>query len=508
VTGQLPGLPGLPGPTGPFGRPLAGPLVVLGDALLDVDVTGSADRLTPDAPVPVVRVEHESARPGGAGLAALLARWLVRRTVATGAASGADPAATAPGAERGPEVVLVTPVARDEAGERLCTLLAEAGVRVVPLHHDGATPVKRRIRARDQSIVRLDEGGAAELAGIGAEAAGTLRSAAAVLVSDYGQGLTATPGLGDLLAELRVPVVWDPHPRGAVPVAGAHLVTPSHAEAVSLTPEVEAGGRGPLADVSARAAALHQRWQARAVAVTLGERGVLLHQGAGPPTVVPAPDAVSGRDPCGAGDCFAAAAALALAGGALTSEAVQAAVAAATRFVAAGGASALDVRPEMPSPAGPPIGPDAARELAERVQSSGGTVVATGGCFDLLHAGHVECLRAARALGECLVVLLNSDRSVRGLKGEDRPIVPEQDRARVLAALDSVDAVVIFDEDTPEQALRRLRPDVWAKGGDYTPEQLSESAVLEEWGGRTVLLPYVAGRSTTQLVEQAAQRVP
>ena len=134
------------------------------------------------------------------------------------------------------------------------------------------------------------------------------------------------------------------------------------------------------------------------------------------------------------------------------------------------------------------------------------TVVATGGCFDLLHTGHIDTLRAARALGDRLVVCLNSDASVRRLKGPDRPIVPEADRARVLLALECVDEVVIFDEDTPVEAIRRVRPAIWTKGGDYAGRDVPELAVLEEWNGQAVVLPYVEGWSTTALVEAASGR--
>jgi rfaE bifunctional protein nucleotidyltransferase chain/domain len=132
--------------------------------------------------------------------------------------------------------------------------------------------------------------------------------------------------------------------------------------------------------------------------------------------------------------------------------------------------------------------------------------VATGGCFDLLHAGHVHTLQAARALGDCLLVCLNSDASVRRHKGPGRPIVGEHDRAAVLMALGCVDAVELFDEDTPVAALRRLRPDVWAKGGDYTVAELPEARVLADWGGRALVLPFVEGRSTTRLIEEVSLR--
>jgi rfaE bifunctional protein nucleotidyltransferase chain/domain len=137
-----------------------------------------------------------------------------------------------------------------------------------------------------------------------------------------------------------------------------------------------------------------------------------------------------------------------------------------------------------------------------RVRATGGTVVATGGCFDVLHAGHVACLEAARRLGDVLVVLLNSDASVRRLKGPGRPVVPAEDRAQVLRGLASVDEVVVFDEDDPCAALERLRPDVWAKGGDYGGTPMPEADLVRSWGGRVVLLPYLAGRSTTAILEE------
>jgi rfaE bifunctional protein nucleotidyltransferase chain/domain len=239
-----------------------------------------------------------------------------------------------------------------------------------------------------------------------------------------------------------------------------------------------------------------------AVAVTLGSRGALLSYGEGAPMVVPAVP-VTGGDPCGAGDSFAAAAALALADGAVTGEAVAAAVVAASAFVARGGAAnwngARDREPDEPDV----VADSSVEALLARVRSAGGTVVATGGCFDLLHPGHVATLRAARGLGDCLVVCINSDESVRRLKGPSRPLVTATDRARVLEALEFVDAVVVFEEDTPAEVLDRLRPDVWAKGGDYAGADLPEAAVLRRWGGQAVVLPYLDGHSTTALVQRS-----
>jgi len=446
-------------------------VVVVGDALLDVDLIGTASRLTPDAPVPVVEDVETRERPGGAALAAVLAA-----------------------AATGREVVLVTPLGDDDGAARLRALL-DGRVQVIAIPATSQTPVKQRIRVGDHSVARLDSGGSAAVFGaLPAAAARAIRDAAAVLVADYGRGTTAAPDVRAALSAARGPVVWDPHPRGADPVPSVRLVTPNGAEAARVVPDVVGSG---LAAVGARAEALIRHWGVGAVAVTLGSRGALLSYGEGAPMVVPAVP-VTGGDACGAGDSFAAAVTVALAGGAVTGEAVTSAVAAAGAFVARGGASAWDAVPTPPAA----VAPDVSALLAG-VRTAGGTVVATGGCFDLLHAGHVATLRAARGLGDCLVVCINSDDSVRRLKGPSRPLVTAADRARVLEALEFVDTVVVFDEDTPAAVLDQLRPDVWAKGGDYAGADLPEAAVLQRWGGQAVVLPYLDGHSTTALVERS-----
>jgi rfaE bifunctional protein nucleotidyltransferase chain/domain/rfaE bifunctional protein kinase chain/domain len=460
------------------------PLVVVGDALLDRDLTGRADRLSPDAPVPVVSGLSEVDRPGGAGLAALLA------------------------AGDGGEVVLVTALGADPAGRRVAELLAAAGVRVVAGRLPGPTPAKERVRVAGQSLLRLDrEESAPAPPAVTAAMTGAVRSAGAVLVSDYGRGLAADPALRAAVAAAAraVPVVWDPHPRGADPVPGVRLVTPNLAEALRFTGRSAAGGT--VAAAARAGLELAERWRAGGVAVTLGAGGALLAGTADDvPLVVPAPPAGPAGDPCGAGDRFAATAAARLAAGALPSEAVTAAVAAASAYVAAGGPAGLSTPDRPPVPVGRAIAAtraESAAEVVRRVRAAGGTVVATGGCFDLLHAGHVATLEAARRLGDCLVVCLNSDASVRRLKGEGRPLVPERDRVRVLEALGAVDAVIVFGEDTPHAVLDALRPDVWVKGGDYAAAALPEAELLAGWGGQVVVVPYLAGRSTTRLVETA-----
>ncbi|HEV8153610.1 MAG TPA: PfkB family carbohydrate kinase, partial [Solirubrobacteraceae bacterium] len=390
-----------------------------------------------------------------------------------------------------------TALADDAGGARLSELLTAAGVEVYALPVPGATAEKVRLRAQGQVLLRLDRGGTAPPPGdVPAAALAVLRDASAILVSDYGRGVARHPQLREAIEHAKAPVVWDPHPNGPPPVSGVRLVTPNEAEARRLAGD--AGGGSTLTAAQRAGHLLRRRWRAGAVAVTAGAGGAILCHAGPTPLVVPAPSTADG-DTCGAGDRFAVSAALALASGALVSEAVQEAVAAATAYVTGGGVGAA-LAPAQATPGAK----DAGRVLAE-VRARGGTIVATGGCFDLLHIGHVATLQAARKLGDCLIVCLNSDASVRALKGPDRPLTPQADRSRVLAALDCVDAVVIFDEPTPEAALSWLRPDIWVKGGDYADggPDLPEAELVRRWGGQTVIVPYVDGRSTTRTIAAA-----
>jgi D-beta-D-heptose 7-phosphate kinase / D-beta-D-heptose 1-phosphate adenosyltransferase len=442
-------------------------LVILGDTLLDSDVEGTVDRLCPDAPVPVVDVQARCWRPGGAGLAAVLA------------------------ARAGHDVVLVTALGTDPAARRLVDLLG-AHVQVVRMPLRGTTVCKTRVRAGGRSLLRVDAGdGRAAGAPTGARFPTVLRVADAVLVSDYGRGVTGEPTVRDALTGLarRVPVVWDPHPRGAPPVPGCRLVTPNEAEAASTV----AAESGALAS----AAALRERWCCDAVAITLGHRGAALATAQGcialpVPDIEVAPD----RDPCGAGDAFAAAVTGALLVDSSMQTAVAAAIRAASQFVADGGAASMrSLSPGQPSP-----GRLSAADVVARLRRRGGRLVATGGCFDLLHPGHLSLLRQARALGDALVVCVNSDESVRRRKGPCRPITPAADRIALLEALESVDAVIMFAEDTPAALLESLRPDVWVKGGDYIVSDLPEAPVLRRHGAQIVIIPLVSGYSTSRIV--------
>jgi D-beta-D-heptose 7-phosphate kinase / D-beta-D-heptose 1-phosphate adenosyltransferase len=283
-------------------------------------------------------------------------------------------------------------------------------------------------------------------------------------------------------------------------------VTPNAAEAAGALGEPEPA---TVADLAGTAERLAASWGSPAV-VTDGARGALIAAPPAPVAFVPTTP-VPG-DTCGAGDCFSAALTIALGRGRDLHDATVAAVAAAGRYVGSETTGVDAERAEVPrlTPPGPTTdgdipGPDS-RELAAEVRAGGGTVVAAGGCFDLLHPGHLRTLEAARALGDCLIICLNGDASVRRLKGPGRPVNPATDRARLLLGLSCVDAVTVFDEDTPVAALETIRPQVFVKGGDYVGMEIAEADVLATWGGRVVVLPLVAGRSTTRMIQRAARR--
>ena len=464
-------------------------VVVVGDVMLDRDLVGTSERLAPDAPVPVLDVTTLRETPGGAGLAALLA------------------------ARSGARVTLIAPIADDAGGAALRSLL-EPHVELIALGHQGPTRRKTRVRSGGQSLLRIDDGGPGRPADLPVDRmTAALADADAVLVADYGAGTTTDQRIRSILTETaaHTRLVWDPHPRGGAPVAGATLVTPNLAEATAadraLNPSPPGGGQPDLI-----AGRLRDAWQVDAVCVTAGADGAFLADSAAGAHYLPAPTVRDG-DSCGAGDRFAATATVRLACGDLISEATGAGVRDASAWVGAGGSASF--RLDVPGPVGDtadalPAAPQSSaqattlEDVADRLTGGGArTLVATGGCFDIVHPGHVATLQAARRLGDALVVLINSDASVARLKGPGRPVVGAQDRAKVLQAFDCVDAVVIFDEDDPRAALTRLRPDIWVKGGDYGGTELPETATVRAGGGRVVFLPYLPGRSTTSIIERS-----
>jgi D-beta-D-heptose 7-phosphate kinase/D-beta-D-heptose 1-phosphate adenosyltransferase len=456
-----------------------GPLLVIGDALLDHDLDGTATQLASEAPVPVVENPTTLVRPGGAALAALLA------------------------AQTGRLVTLAMPIGEHDPASVELRRLLDRRVRLVPLPLAGTPAEKIRIRTRGRTLVRLDRGGGA-CGEPGTEVFDAIRQAAAILVSDHGGGTTSDPTLRELLAERAalVPLLWDPHPRGADPVEGTMLAMPNLSEALGA-----ADVRWDEPDAAAQAArVLLERWPVAGVCMTLGADGALLTFNGNNPLLAPVPRAYPG-DVSGRGAAFAAALALALLGGHAPATAVTHAVNEASAFVESGGAAALSdpdtpAAPSLkPSPMRRPGSVRAALAAVEAARAGGAQIVATGGSFDVLHAGHLSCLQAARALGDFLVVCLNSDASVRRLKGRGRPINKVADRVAMLSALECVDAVAVFGEDSPTVLLDRIRPDLWVKGGDHTGLEPPESALVASWGGRVATVPYLNGHSSKTMFE-------
>jgi len=498
---------------------MSGPrVVVVGDLLLDRDIEGTVDRIAPDSTAPVLDVATQRADPGGAGLAALLA------------------------VRDGANVALIAPVADDDAGLLLTERLARV-CELVPLGHDGPTRRKTRVRSGGQTLVRLDDGGPGRPTSYPrSRVRAVLQGADAVLVSDYGGGVTRDEGLRELLGEVADRIVWDPHPRGGSPLPGILLATPNLSEARRALRELpprlggsggldrldrlgDTGGSGGIGgsvgavEPEHLAVRLGAAWRTAALAVTAGAQGAWLAEGT-QRWFVPAAGHAPG-DTCGAGDQFAVSAALSLARREPVVEAVRRAVADATAWVAAGGSAGFHGRGDGDDVVDPddPAGAAGGRRgtitraptgeeleaLAARLRARGGRLVATGGCFDVLHAGHVALLEGAQRLGDTLVVLVNSDDGVRALKGPGRPAVTFADRARVLAALGCVDHVIEFADPDPSDVLARLKPDIWVKGGDYDTADLPERDVVEAYGGAVVLLPFLPGRSTTTILARTGR---
>lgn len=451
-------------------------IYVVGDTLLDRDVIGTSQRDCPDSTGPVVDVSQVVEGPGGAGLAAMLA------------------------AHFGAEVTLCTGMALDWSAQRIDEILRGCGVALIALPLTGATPVKTRIRVAGQTVSRIDTGDGHTDVDDDSLAVDAFLDADAVLVSDYGRSLAATSCVRAALrrcVEAKIPVVWDPHPLGARPVPGTTLMTPNQAEARRLGFDDRLRrGESPMA------------WGCHAIAVTAGHEGVMLYRDGQESMQVSVPaDSTSldaTVDVCGAGDALSAAATIGLARGDPTVEAVRNAVSRATAILTSG-CRLISSRSLPTSKLDRHLFGRAPQTLV-RPRARHGIVVATGGCFDVLHPGHLSLLNRARALGDSLIVCLNSDNSVMRAKGPGRPVVPATARAAVLAALACVDEVIVFDEDTPERAIATIRPDIWVKGGDYSTNDLAEVSTVRANGGQVVVLPIVPGYSTTAVVESALRR--
>lgn len=460
--------------------------LILGDALLDLYYEGRAERLCREAPVPVVTRTQEVAAPGGAANAA-----------ANLAAMGA-------------EVTFLSVVGRDAAAASLRRTLRTLGVDDALILRDPSrcTLQKLRIVADGQYAVRYDSGDTCPPAG---SVRGRLYRALQqhlercdlVVVSDYGYGIV-DDRLIELLLSRRVPLVVDSRDLRRYSRVHSTLVTPNQDEAELL---VRRTGVMPTSREE-----LGQRTRevagAEYAAITLAGDGAIL---AGPAEThhVPAHRVHQAQD-IGAGDSFLAAASLAIAAGATPAEAVRIAVEASCIAVTRSRTAVVHHQELLQrvsmSAAGVPANVQTLCAALDDQRRLGRRIVFTNGVFDILHAGHVHLLRQARNLGDILVVGVNSDSSASRLKGPRRPINAERDRLALIAALDSVDHAVVFDDDTPAALIRAIRPHIYVKGGDYADSALPETSAVEEVGGRTIILPLYQSESTTHVIERIVAR--
>lgn len=463
----------------------AAPVVtVVGEAILDGWWRGTSERMTREAPAPVVDLTVREYSPGGAA-----------NTAMNLAALGA-------------RVRMVGIVGRDSAGERLREILETAGVDVTGLLavEGRRTTAKNRIVSGDQLLVRIDEAdehpvAPAMLEALAQAALDATRDSDAEVICDYGAGTLTGPVLEALAARTERPAltVVDAHDARPWAALKPHLVTPNAAEAGALAGRALRGDRA--------AAALAHRAQilaatgAENVVVTLDADGTVLLADGHRTYARPATE----KQASGAGDTFVAALVAGHSAGLPIHTAVELAQAAANVVVHRFGTSVCTTDDLVVHLGGQPVAALDEHQLRARVEaerSAGKRIVLTNGCFDVLHLGHTTYLAQAKQLGDILIVAVNSDESARRLKGEGRPINPDHERAGVLASLSCVDYVTIFDTDTPIPLIEWLRPDVYAKGGDYSPEMLAESDVVRAGGGEVRILDYVADHSTTAVVDR------
>jgi D-beta-D-heptose 7-phosphate kinase/D-beta-D-heptose 1-phosphate adenosyltransferase len=467
-------------------------ILCLGDVMLDRFAYCATERLSPEAPVPVLLLERTQSMLGGAGN--------VARNIAS----------------LGGTAVLIGLVGRDPAGAELAALIA-ATPGIVDRHVPNArrpTVCKTRYMAGHQQLLRVDEEQTHALlpeeeAALIAAAEHAIGEADAVVLSDYGKSVLAPKVVAAAIAKARslgIAVFVDPKSEDFSRYRGATCITPNQKE-------LAAASRLPVgsdAEIVAAAQAALGAADAQAILATRSEKGMVLVEASG----AAHHEAARARevyDVSGAGDTVIAVLALASAAGHDLREAMRLANAAAGIVVSKLGTAtveldelmlelARDVRDKEWHRAKYYSTAEAAT-LVKRWRSRGLTVGFTNGCFDIVHAGHIALLAAARAQCDRLIVALNTDAGVRRLKGAARPVNPLADRSAVIAAIEAVDAVISFDEETPIELIRRLRPDVLAKGGDYTIEGVVGAPEVQAWGGRVILVAPVEGRSTTRLID-------
>ncbi len=456
-------------------------LLVVGDVMLDRYWTGDTSRVSPEAPVPVVRVCQVEERCGGAANVALNIASL------------------------GAQVTVMGFVGEDESAYSLERDLLSKGV-VADMEHvrDGITVIKLRILSRHQQLIRLDfENGfaACSKASLLARFRQHLSTCDVVVLSDYGKGTLSDPA--QFIAAARhagKPVLVDPKGRDFDRYRGATLLTPNLTEF-----ENTAGHCDDEGQLMARAQAVCAALDLEALVITRGDQGISLIQRDATARHFPA-NAREVFDVTGAGDTVIAVLAAALAADGNLPNGVELANLAAGLVVGKLGAASVTV-PELEralhghdATHGGVVSEEQLVALVAEARRLGQTLVMTNGCFDILHAGHVSYLERAKSLGDRLIVAVNDDASVRGLKGPERPVNSVQQRMKVLAALSAVDWVVPFCEDTPERLITRVSPDLLVKGGDYTPETVVGYRHVTAAGGRVEVLDYEPGCSTSDII--------
>ncbi|MGN2624673.1 bifunctional D-glycero-beta-D-manno-heptose-7-phosphate kinase/D-glycero-beta-D-manno-heptose 1-phosphate adenylyltransferase HldE [Stutzerimonas balearica] len=458
------------------------PVLVVGDVMLDRYWHGATSRISPEAPVPVVKVEQIEDRPGGAANVALNIAAL------------------------GAPVALVGVTGEDEARQSLADSLAAAGVQAhfQCIEHQ-PTIVKLRVMSRHQQLLRMDfeEPFETDAAAILAEVETLLDGVKVLVLSDYGKGaLKNHQALIQAARKRNIPVLADPKGKDFEIYRGASLITPNLGEFEAIV--------GPCADEAelvARGGALMRELDLGALLVTRGEHGMTLLRPEHSPLHLPA-RAREVFDVTGAGDTVISTLAAALAAGEALPRAVALSNLAAGIVVGKLGTaciSAPELRRAVQREEGSERGVMSVEQLltaVEDARAQGEKIVFTNGCFDILHAGHVTYLEQARAQGDRLVVAVNDDASVSRLKGPGRPINSVDRRMAVLAGLGAVDWVVCFAEDTPERLLGQVRPDVLVKGGDYGVDQVVGADLVKAYGGEVRVLGLVENSSTTAIVDK------
>jgi D-beta-D-heptose 7-phosphate kinase / D-beta-D-heptose 1-phosphate adenosyltransferase len=469
-------------------------VLVVGDLMLDKYVWGDVERISPEAPIPVVRAHRHSDQPGGAA------------NVASNIAA------------LGASVSLIGLVGEDDAGVRLQELLNHQGVQTSFIRAPSIpTVTKLRVLAGRQQIVRLDEEPRTQVAApycdqVVNAAKAALRNAHVLILSDYAKGVLTPQSCKAIIHEARrlgVPTLVDPKSRDFSHYAGATTICPNLTE-LRLATGVHAPGLDSLLTAAQRLVA---QLNLKFLIVTMSDRGIaVLNQQS---RLIAAAKAREVFDVSGAGDTVIATLALCIASRLPIETAIELANIAAGVVVGKIGTAPIkksellsQLLPDMAlEPMGKVLSFDRLLSRIDLWRAHGERIVFTNGCFDLLHVGHISLLQAARKEGDRLIVAINSDASISRLKGPGRPVVGEWERAQVLAALAAVDAVVAFDEPTPLHLIEACRPDVLVKGGDYSANTVVGASEVESWGGRVKIVPTVKGFSTTQLIEKSRSLV-